>query len=514
MRAIKKILMALILFLILYWTLSYLSRPTGHVLDKNWSLTIGSSTKKIELPYYQFSEESGLATFRTSFRLTDGDILIIPKISCYSYKVYINGFMVSQVGDFDNPTANIWNYAHVIGIDRNILKKNNELVIQVYALDDIGMHIPPFIDKKENIMQRISIFNFINNDIHLIMLGSSMAIALIMAAISIPSKSNKVMYLYLGLSTIFGALYSFDCLYRITSGDINTFLTIRKILFSSVYIAGVFLVLGIEKYTEKTSKMRNLTLVIVGAAVLLVAMSKDFIELRSRINTLNIVMLISPIYVVFLIFRHKKFQFYFSTSFVTLTIVYTVLSIAFKAHAPYLFPYGIIIFSLGLSISIILEFTNIYVEKDRIYMKAVTDHLTKAYNRNILEEINMDLNDILILIDVDNLKYYNDTFGHRRGDILLIEIVNIIRSYIRKDDFIIRLGGDEFLIILKNADEVVAKKIISRIRTEFKNQFDNEKVDISFGILRYQADFEKSYNQVDKMMYKMKLNKKDNRVEI
>ncbi len=506
--------MSIIVFLILYFSLIYLSKPTGYILDKNWSLSFDNTTKVADLPYYDFPEQSGLAYLRTSFHMPIGDTLVIPKISCYAYKAYINDNLIYQVGDFNNPTANIWNYSHVINLDRRILKDRNELVIEAYLLDDVGMHIPPYIDKRENVTGKISVFNFINNDIHLIMLGISISISIIMIAISMPKISNKSMYFYLGLSSILVALYSFDCLYRISSGDVSTFLTIRKILFSSCYLAGAFQIRGMEKYTGKTWKIRNIILCCIAMAVVILLLSRDFIELRSRINVLNVLMVISPIYSIGLIFHKKISQLYFSTTFVTLTLVYTVLSVIFKAHTPYLLPYGIIVYSLGLNVSLILEFTNIYHEKDEIYLKSITDHLTSAYNRNILEEVHMEANDILILIDVDNLKYYNDTFGHGKGDALLIEIVDIVKNHIRKSDFIIRLGGDEFLIILKSAHEQAAEKIISRIRKEFKLKNSSNKVDISFGILRYQADFEKSYNQVDKIMYKMKTNKKYNEAKM
>lgn len=504
----KKATIAIILFSILYFSLSYLARPTGSVLNKDWYLTFDDVTQKVELPYYEFPKESGLSTFKTSFDKPEGDTLVIPKISCYAYKVYINDTLVSQIGDFRNPTSNIWNYARVISLDKNILKDRNELIIKAYLLDDVGMHIPPFIDKKENIMLRISTFNFINNDIHSIMLGMSISVAFMMIAISIYNQAQKTMYLCLGLSAILGAVYSFDCVYRLYSGDIYTFLFIRKILFSSCYLAGAFMIRGIEKYTGITLKIRKLIFFSIGLAVFLVMASGDFIVLRSRINILNVVMIVAPIYSIILLSKDKITQFFFSICFLILILGYTVLSVLFKAHSPYLFPYGIIMYSTGLSFAIILEFTKIYNEKNRIYEKSVTDHLTSAYNRNILEDINMNLDDIIVLIDIDNLKYYNDTFGHIQGDMLLVDVVDIIKNHIRKNDFIIRLGGDEFLIIFKDTNESMAEKIILRIREEFKDKISNEKIDISFGILRYHKDFESSYNQADRIMYEMKADKK------
>ncbi|MBN7575342.1 hypothetical protein C1H57_09175 [Clostridium sp. 2-1] len=59
-------------------------------------------------------------------------------------------------------------------------------------------------------------------------------------------------------------------------------------------------------------------------------------------------------------------------------------------------------------------------------------------------------NIVLCFVDVDRLKIANDTFGHEEGDNLLINVTNILKESIRKTDFIIRLGGDEFLIVFPN----------------------------------------------------------------
>lgn len=505
----KKLFLALVLFFVLFTLLSSLAKPTGLILDKHWLLTIDDNTEEIELPYYQYPDKPGLANFKTMFIMPEGDSLVIPSISCYAYEVRINNILVAEVGDIDNPTANIWNYAHIFSLDKSILKDKNELSINAYLLDDVGMHIPPFIEDKDKILGRISFFNFINTDMHYIMLGISITISLIMIAIFLYTKTDKRMYLYLGISTILGSLYSFDCQYRLYSGDIITFLYTRKLLFASLYLSGVFLILGIEKYTHKVLKIRKFVFLAIGIAIILVLFSEDFVTLRSWINVLNVIMIISPLSALILLVKHKNPRLFFSATFLTFILTYTVIAVLFKTNTPYLFQFGIMIFSIGLGATLIFEFTNMYHEKIKLYDKSLLDQLTNAYNRNILEEIKIENGDMLILTDLDNFKYYNDTFGHSVGDLLLKEVVNIMKGYLRKSDFIIRLGGDEFLIILKDANDEIAESIINRIRKELLKGIENKKVDISFGIIKYESDFLSSFNKADKLLYQMKLEKNE-----
>src|SRR5206468_5297938 len=69
----------------------------------------------------------------------------------------------------------------------------------------------------------------------------------------------------------------------------------------------------------------------------------------------------------------------------------------------------------------------------------------------------------MLFVDVDGLKTINDTFGHRAGDMALIQVAELLESGVRKSDFVARIGGDEFGILLENADEASAHETAARL---------------------------------------------------
>jgi diguanylate cyclase (GGDEF)-like protein len=99
--------------------------------------------------------------------------------------------------------------------------------------------------------------------------------------------------------------------------------------------------------------------------------------------------------------------------------------------------------------------------------KAHIDALTKVYNRHRFQELveELEFDYCLLMIDIDNFKRLNDTYGHDIGDISLREIANIIKSNIRKSDILARWGGEEFILILPKTNYLTGLKIANSIRT-------------------------------------------------
>ncbi len=135
------------------------------------------------------------------------------------------------------------------------------------------------------------------------------------------------------------------------------------------------------------------------------------------------------------------------------------------------------------------ENARLFAEVQRL---AVTDPLTSLYNRHKLNETLMseveralryDRPLSLIMIDLDDLKHFNDSYGHSAGDQVLKEVARAIRQEIRRVDVPTRFGGDEFLVILPEADLEEAAAVAMRIHRRGRSiEHKGESISFSVGV--------------------------------
>lgn len=101
---------------------------------------------------------------------------------------------------------------------------------------------------------------------------------------------------------------------------------------------------------------------------------------------------------------------------------------------------------------------------------SVRDALTGCYNRRYLAEVSAAIADGdvwgCIAVDLDRFKQVNDTYGHQRGDEVLVAMAAFLTRHARSGDLVIRVGGDEFLMLLGQADEAQTQSIIERIEAD------------------------------------------------
>ena len=140
--------------------------------------------------------------------------------------------------------------------------------------------------------------------------------------------------------------------------------------------------------------------------------------------------------------------------------------------------------------------------------KLYTDVMTGIYNRRFFEEKikNMEDEAGIAVIDLDDFKLHNDTYGHSAGDAALITTANIIKKYIRKTDILIRYGGDEFLLILpsikKHIFEDKLKLIREKIHDTIVPKYEKMQLSVSIGgaVFR-EGNIEDAIASADRQMY-------------
>lgn len=176
--------------------------------------------------------------------------------------------------------------------------------------------------------------------------------------------------------------------------------------------------------------------------------------------------------------------------------------------------YGVSLILNGMAISLLIVFLNIQNRR------VLTDFLTGIDNRKSLEAyLEGKMNGITkektfsaIIIDIDDFKYINDTYGHNEGDSALRIFAILLSRCIPANDFIARFGGDEFFIVLDTSNQTELEDIVSRIKksvTGFNNSREkvyNITFSMGYGIYDYHSgmkvvDFQK---HIDLLMYEDK----------
>ena len=156
-------------------------------------------------------------------------------------------------------------------------------------------------------------------------------------------------------------------------------------------------------------------------------------------------------------------------------------------------------------------------------LAARTDFVSGAINRRYFNELlQMEINRIrryphpitVAYIDIDNFKLVNDLFGHKMGDEVLRGIANELKSQLRSTDFIARVGGDEFALLLPSAHQPAAEIVISKVRAHLREEMKRRNLPVTFsmGVITCVApphSAELVINIAVELMYEVKNSTKD-----
>lgn len=170
--------------------------------------------------------------------------------------------------------------------------------------------------------------------------------------------------------------------------------------------------------------------------------------------------------------------------------------------------------SLAIRISHVIRLNTSQIREETLQEDAFRDYMTGALNRRgwqaaIKKLRKGDAPMAVCFFDLDNLKKINDAYGHLQGDQLIVEFSNVIRENIRETDIFSRLGGDEFIVVMKRmkSPELALKKCQEICRVFHDNSVIGEiPVTASAGIVTWNAEgaAEKIIERVDTALYRAK----------
>ena len=141
-----------------------------------------------------------------------------------------------------------------------------------------------------------------------------------------------------------------------------------------------------------------------------------------------------------------------------------------------------------------------------------TDALTGIYNRRYYEERirNSNMSAGVAMIDLDDFKIYNDTFGHDAGDLALTTVVGIIKDNVRRTDMLIRMGGDEFLLVMPDIGEQAFADKLNQIQGKIHSSkvpgYSQLRISVSIGgvLSGIGNTVEQAIRKADQFMYQAK----------
>ncbi|MCF6318287.1 MAG: GGDEF domain-containing protein [Proteobacteria bacterium] len=265
-------------------------------------------------------------------------------------------------------------------------------------------------------------------------------------------------------------------------------------------------------------------LVIVLIQFLLVAVSYSLFDIFPNINYYNLVLeFIISLGAIFLLFSaqpYKQFDFYntLSKGYFLLFISYFIDSI------DQVFIHSILYTVIMEKTTLIIAVFFIYIGSKK-WMRnfktiSLTDDLTEIPNRRLCREIinkeimfcqNQNLPLCLAIIDIDYFKSINDMHGHYAGDKILKSFAQLISGLIRKGDTVGRWGGEEFIILLKGADQLSAFKSMNRLKNKIADHsFDtgNKHLNLtaSIGVCQMNKgdNFESLFTRADRALFAAK----------
>ena len=157
-------------------------------------------------------------------------------------------------------------------------------------------------------------------------------------------------------------------------------------------------------------------------------------------------------------------------------------------------------------------------QRDQLSYEATHDRLTKLFNRHQLDKEGarkfsraLRQNDekfSVMMIDIDNFKSINDTYGHLMGDSILESVAELIDKNRRVEDFVVRYGGEEFVILLENCTLDNAASLAQKLRKEIEELHPSDlKITCSFGVSNLKKEhknLEELLKEADTALYKAK----------
>lgn len=285
-------------------------------------------------------------------------------------------------------------------------------------------------------------------------------------------------------------------------------------------LAAVVVFLFLKKATDKSAALKSVVVFAVFAYLMHEYIAIKFAPVDLTFEILDLIIITYGLYII-------------PNRWITSTCTSSLLIVLFLLLTPFTIPAMEIKTKIVLTIYFVFQQLMLalliykndvqkrvnYSQKLQLEHLAKTDALTGAFNRaacdrSISQMCTSHHEFSLVMIDIDNFKHINDTYGHLAGDKVIMKATEIIRTNVRQEDILARWGGDEFILLLPRTPMKKAIEISTRIKdhlSTIKYSNANSHVTASLGVTAFtEGDSMNSIvNRADILLYEAKHHGKD-----
>lgn len=509
------ILAVMMLFSIFFFT-DALDMPNIYLVDRDvisfsdgWTWHSDGFQEKFHLPHYFDVAESEPLVIRNT----------IPDHLPHGAKLAIKSYMQSVIAKIDGETVyavgndsdkflgkDFSNFWAVVDIKPEHMGKTIELSLfshlpssQGYAAEVIiasGTGLLGHIFSQKGLWNVWSSFTII--------LGILLILGYFLTVIN---KENNLGFLYLGTSTLFVGVWFLGDSGMLQLLTENTYFTTRITLILTLLSP-----ISFGLYLRETLPLKKnrfladflLSLLIANAAICMVLEYLDILGIRDTLPISLVLIAIFSIYniVLFLVdvfyYKNEKVLYEVRTIFIFMVFLLIETVIYFlngQKGTSYFILIGAtvyIIMSLLKQFKEYKERRKIREDKEYFEKIAYKDALTGGCNRagyiRDLQSITDPKGITVVQADTDRLKYINDYFGHSNGDLAIIDTYKVLNNYFAKIGKTYRVGGDEFTVIIKNANRDEINRIIEQVKKEVDLIAEQRDYDFSISIGAFEYD--------------------------
>jgi len=337
-------------------------------------------------------------------------------------------------------------------------------------------------------------------------------LGILLILLSRHSDYNHIEGFLLGLTCFFITVYCLDFTYRTSTGFYIFYTFLKRIIIAAAATGTYGYYAAIDHKANGYFKTSQWCWIPILVTLIYVLVSPSMPVLYARSMYVMIIVLLHFIGIIVIVFYHKELSYkplyVISSGLTAMCIIQLLLIMTIMPNLPSVLQFTSLITVIFCCVEFLMDYRKVLMERELFRNEYNRDSLTNAYNRRILSDIPEGLFASAAFLDMDQFKQYNDSYGHKEGDRILRELVNSANQSLRKEDLIVRYGGDEFIILMKENDITTAAKIIERIRDNFRRSVNLPEVDFSYGLSIIGDSGTLNIAELDRGMYVMKEKKR------